>query len=381
MPCGTRLNKSKLNTQNGENMAKCINVKWNNEPCYDIKIEDSWDSLKSSLEEFDIKSKKVCIVTESNVGPFYAKEIRSIIEDAASKVILFEIPAGEKSKNLSMINELYEVLIKEKFDRSDMLVALGGGVIGDMTGFAAATYLRGIDFIQIPTSLLAQVDSSVGGKTGVDFKGYKNMVGAFKQPKLVYINLHTLETLNKREFLSGMGEVIKYGAINDVEFIDWLDKNTDNIKNFNTQALEYMISKCCDFKREVVENDFTEKGERAFLNFGHTIGHAVEKAKDFSLLHGECVAIGMNAALKISLDKGKIDNTQYEKMLNVIKSFELPTTVSGITCKEVFEGTLHDKKMQSGKIKFILVDGIGKAYMDTELSEMDIEHGIESILE
>lgn len=356
-------------------MSEIINVSWKNEPCYDIVIENSWDKLKSCLSEFDTAKKKVCIVTESNVGPHFATKIRTIFEDIFDKVIIFEFPAGEKSKNLDMISELYEALIKEHFDRNDMLAALGGGVTGDMTGFAAATYLRGIDFIQLPTSLLSQVDSSVGGKTGVDFKGYKNMVGAFKQPKLVYINTETLMTLGDREFLSGMGEVIKYGFIKDRSFLDWLKDNKDAIINKEHSVLEEMVAKSCDFKRVVVENDFTEKGERAHLNFGHTIGHSVEKAKNFELLHGECVAIGMAAALRISCDCGKVTEEDVAYGINLIKEFNLPVNTS-IDIEEVYSGILNDKKMDSGKIKFILLDGLGNAYIDKNLTKEQIMNGI-----
>lgn len=361
-------------------MSETIEVLFDNKPCYNIILENSWNGLTNALESLNIKNRKICIVTESNVGPLYAKEVRGILEKSARKVIIFQFPAGEKSKNLEIINELYEVLIKEKFDRNDMLAALGGGVTGDMTGFAAATYLRGIDFIQLPTTLLAQVDSSVGGKTGVDYKGYKNMIGAFKQPSLVYMNTDTLKTLNTREFISGMGEVIKYGFIKDKNFFQWIVDNAESIKSLDKTALEYMIKCSCNAKRVVVENDFTEKGERATLNFGHTIGHAVEKLKNFSLLHGECVAIGMASALDISYKKGKISKEEYTSGIEAIKLFNLPVTVSDINSEDVLEATLHDKKMDSDSIKFILIDGIGNAVIDRNVSKEDIKSAINNVI-
>lgn len=361
-------------------MSETIEVLFDNKPCYNIILENSWNGLTNALESLNIKNRKICIVTESNVGPLYAKEVRDILEKSARKVIIFQFPAGEKSKNLEIINELYEVLIKEKFDRNDMLAALGGGVTGDMTGFAAATYLRGIDFIQLPTTLLAQVDSSVGGKTGVDYKGYKNMIGAFKQPSLVYMNTDTLKTLNTREFISGMGEVIKYGFIKDKNFFQWIVDNAESIKSLDKTALEYMIKCSCNAKRVVVENDFTEKGERATLNFGHTIGHAVEKLKNFSLLHGECVAIGMASALDISYKKGKISKEEYTSGIEAIKLFNLPVTVSDINSEDVLEATLHDKKMDSDSIKFILIDGIGNAVIDRNVSKEDIKSAINNVI-
>lgn len=361
-------------------MSEKINVSYNGKPCYDIILENSWEELAPAVEKLNLQNRKICIVTESNVGPLYAREVRKVLEKVSDKVIIFQFPAGEKSKNLDVINELYEVLIKEKFDRNDMLAALGGGVTGDMTGFAAATYLRGIGFIQIPTSLLAQVDSSVGGKTGVDFKGYKNMIGAFKQPSLVYMNTNTLNTLSKREFLSGMGEVIKYGFIEDEDFFNWIVEHHDSIKALDTQAITYMIKCSCNAKKVVVENDFMEKGQRAILNFGHTIGHAVEKMKDFKLLHGECVAVGMNAALYLSMKKGMISQKDYENAINCIKSFDLPVQVSDLEVKEVFETTLHDKKMDSDVIKFILINEIGTAVIDKSVSKEEIEEAINRIM-
>lgn len=208
----------------------------------------------------------------------------------------FIFPAGEESKTLATVENLYEFLIQNKFERRDMLAALGGGVVGDLTGFTAATYLRGIDFIQIPTSLLAQVDSSIGGKTGVDFRAYKNMVGAFHQPKLVYSCAETLKTLTEQQYISGLGEIIKHGLIKDIAYYHWLKEHKEAILSRDTQTMIEMIEVSCRIKKEVVENDPEEAGERALLNFGHTLGHAVEKLMNFTMLHGECVAVGMHGA-------------------------------------------------------------------------------------
>ena len=213
---------------------------------------------------------------------------------------------------------MYEFLIKNHFDRNDILIALGGGVVGDLTGYTAATYMRGIDFIQIPTTLLSQVDSSIGGKTGVDLKSYKNMVGAFHHPKLVYINVKTLNSLPRREFSSGMAEIIKHGLIMDKEYFVWLNNNSNHIKSLDTKILVEMIYGSCFIKKTVVEEDPNEKGLRAILNFGHTIGHAIEKSKKFKLLHGECVSLGMVAALRISFDREQIS---YEQLSKAIKTY------------------------------------------------------------
>jgi len=287
-------------------MAKRIPVKYEEKFSYDIVIENSYENLPKELEVFSIYNKKLCIVTETNVKDFYADEIMSFLQPCAKEVIVFTFQAGESHKNLDTVQSLYQVLIEYKFERTDMLLALGGGVTGDLTGYAAATYLRGIDFIQLPTSLLAQVDSSIGGKTGVDFQSYKNMIGAFYQPKLVYMNLHTLNTLPKIEYFSGMGEIIKHGLIKDKAYYYWLQAHLSQIKEREFSVLEEMIERSCQIKREVVEKDPKEKGERALLNFGHTLGHAIEKLMNFSLLHGECVALGCVASACISLHRGDI---------------------------------------------------------------------------
>ena len=288
-------------------MSKCINVKYEGKPLYNIVIEQSFDKLAEEFDKLGVTGRKLCIVSDSNVAPLYAKHIEEQLLKTGNKVFTFVFEAGEANKNLDTVEDVYEFLIKNHFDRKDMLVALGGGVVGDLTGFTAATYLRGISFIQVPTSLLAQVDSSIGGKTGVDFRAYKNMVGAFYQPKLVYMNISVLKSLSDRLFNSGFGEIIKHGLIKDAAYYEWLRDNISNIKSRNSDALEQMIYVSCNIKREVVEKDPKEKGDRALLNYGHTLGHAIEKLMDFKLYHGECVTLGMIAALRISVNRGDID--------------------------------------------------------------------------
>lgn len=257
-------------------MSKCINVKYEGKPLYNIVIEQSFDKLAEEFDKLGVTGRKLCIVSDSNVAPLYAKHIEEQLLKTGNKVFTFVFEAGEANKNLDTVEDVYEFLIKNHFDRKDMLVALGGGVVGDLTGFTAATYLRGISFIQVPTSLLAQVDSSIGGKTGVDFRAYKNMVGAFYQPKLVYMNISVLKSLSDRLFNSGFGEIIKHGLIKDAAYYEWLRDNISNIKSRNSDALEQMIYVSCNIKREVVEKDPKEKGDRALLNYGHTLGHAIE---------------------------------------------------------------------------------------------------------
>lgn len=364
---------------NENTIKKRINVKYKNKPCYDIIIGDNFSYLKNEIIKLNVSNRKICIVTESNVGPLYLEIITEIIRPLCRAVVSFQFEAGEARKNLDTVNELYEFLIKNKFDRNDILIALGGGVTGDMTGFAAATYLRGIDYIQIPTSLLSQVDSSIGGKTGVDYKAYKNMVGAFKQPRLVYISLDTLRTLPEREYLSGMGEIIKHGLIKDRDYFEWIKTNVHAINSRELSALGHMIEVSCNIKRGVVERDPKEKGERGLLNFGHTFGHAIEKLMNFSLLHGECVAIGMAGALYISYKKGALTASEYKDILECIKEFNLPTTFSGISVENIIEATYNDKKMDSGAIKFIVLDSVGDAAIDRTVSEDLMKEALSTI--
>ena len=361
-------------------MSIILPVRYENKHCYDIYIENDYDMLFKLIREMNMSNRKACIVTESNVGPIYAKLLKKEFENAFEKVCVFRFQAGENSKNLNTVSNLYEYLILNMFDRNDVLLALGGGVVGDLTGFTAATYLRGIKFIQLPTSLLSQVDSSIGGKTGVDFNGYKNMVGAFYQPSLVYMNISTLKSLPKREFISGMGEIIKHGFIKDVGYLKWLKDNYEKILQLDFDTLQYMISESCMIKRTVVELDPKETlGERALLNFGHTLGHAIEKHSNFTLLHGECVALGMIAALNISYMKNMISSEDKDLGINIIKMY-FSTTVSGMKISDVVETTKSDKKMDSNTIKFILLKSLGNAVIDKSVTTEDMGQALEEVV-
>ena len=361
-------------------MSKCINVKYDGKPLYDIVIEQSFDKLSEEFNKLGVTGRKLCIVSDSNVAELYAKQVSAELEKTGNKVFTYVFEAGEENKNLNTVEDVYEFLIQNHFDRKDMLVALGGGVVGDLTGFTAATYLRGIDFIQVPTSLLAQVDSSIGGKTGVDFRAYKNMVGAFHQPRLVYMNISVLKSLSRRLFNSGFGEIIKHGLIKDIEYYKWLGSNADKIKALDSDVLEHMIYVSCNIKREVVEKDPKEKGDRALLNFGHTLGHAVEKLMNFTLYHGECVTLGMIAALRICVNTGYIYEDEYTAALDMFKLYEFPVSVSGISADDVVNVSKSDKKMDAGKIKFILLKNIGNAYIDYEVSDEEMKEALKDIL-
>lgn len=361
-------------------MSELITVHYNEKPIYDIVIEKDFSKLAMKVSELGISGRKLCIVTDSNVGELYADEVKNELEKTGNAVFVYTFKAGEASKNLNTVEDVYEYLIINKFDRKDMIVALGGGVVGDLAGFTAATYLRGIDFIQVPTSLLAQVDSSIGGKTGVDFRAYKNMVGAFHQPRLVYMYLSVLGSLSERLFNSGFGEIIKHGFIRDKEYYTWLKENIQYIKSHDYDALENMIAISCNIKRRVVELDPTEKGDRALLNFGHTLGHAIEKLKNFELYHGECVVLGMAAALEISRTRQLISDAEYEDAINTFKAYNFPVTVDGISVEDVIKVSKNDKKMDAGKIKFILLDRIGNAYIDKTVTDDEMRAALSKVI-
>lgn len=358
-------------------MAKSIPVISGGTQIYTIELTQDFSALCRHLQQLGYqKDQKICIVTDTHVGPLYADEVKSLLSSSFDSVFVYTFEAGEHNKNLETVNGLYEYLILNHFDRRDFLIALGGGVVGDLTGFAAATYLRGIDFIQVPTTLLSQVDSSIGGKTGVDFLQYKNMVGAFYQPKLVYINLSTLTSLPKRQIISGMGEIIKHGLIKDGAYYHWLAAKHDAILALEPETIEEMIYRSCNIKREVVEKDPTEKGERALLNFGHTIGHAIEKLCDFSLYHGECVGLGILSAAYLSVQLGNITAEDLEDIRRCLISFGFQTDIKGLVPQDILAATKSDKKMVGNQVKFILLSGIGSAYIYRELSNDQILDGI-----
>ncbi len=350
----------------------CMDVKKDGQFCYHIYLEPDFAKLPEAVEPLNIKERKLCIVADSTTAELYGAELKEILKETCTYVSMFVFPAGEVNKTLNTVRDLYEHLILEKFDRKDMLVALGGGVVGDLTGFAAATYLRGIGFIQIPTTLLSQVDSSIGGKTGVDFDAYKNMVGAFHMPHLVYMNLNVLKTLPDRQFACGMGEIIKHGLIQDSDYLEKLSTYQREIREKNYAALLWMVAGSCKIKRHVVEEDPTEQGIRAWLNFGHTIGHSVEKLKDFTLCHGECVAIGCAAAAWMSWKRGLISEKEKEAAEQLLLDYQLPVRVKGLKPEDIVKTTKLDKKMDAGKVKFVLLKKIGEAFVTRDVEDEEL---------
>ena len=357
-------------------MSDRMTVHRDGKPIYDIVMEGNYDRLGQEVASLSVRDRRLCVVTDSTVAELYSDTVIRQLEPVCKEVHLFVFPAGEENKNLDTVRDLYEFLIQNHYDRNDMLVALGGGVVGDLCGFTAATYLRGIDFIQVPTTLLSQVDSSIGGKTGVDFMQYKNMVGAFYQPKLVYMNLSVLQSLPSRQIISGMGEIIKHGLIKDAAYYEWLMAHHDAILALEPAVMEEMIARSCEIKREVVEHDPTEKGERALLNFGHTIGHAIEKLCGFSLYHGECVGLGILAAAYLSKKQGNLTEEQLAGIRQCLSAFGFQTQIDGISTDAVLSATKSDKKMVGNQVKFILLHTIGDAYIYRELSDAQILDGI-----
>lgn len=361
-------------------MSEIINVKNGDDILYEINITKGFQEFSKFLKPFLSNGQKVCIVSDSNVAPLYMDKIKNIVEECGNVCFYFVFNAGEENKNLNTVQDLYEFLIEKHMERRDILIALGGGVVGDLTGFTAATYLRGIGFIQVPTTLLAQTDSSIGGKTGVDFRGYKNMVGAFHQPSLVYMNMDTVNTLDNRQFLSGLGEVIKTALIRDAALLDFIEDNTCKIIDKDTDALSHIVTGSCKIKKGVVERDPKEFGERALLNFGHTLGHAIEKCAGFRILHGECVVLGMVAALKISLSRKLISEDDYNRIYELFERLGYNLDISYLNADEIIAATKSDKKMDKGIVKFILLDGLGNGIIVRDITDDEMLYGLSAIM-
>ncbi len=348
---------------------------------YPIYIDDNYDGLINAFEEAGLTDRSLCIITDTNVAPYYLEKVENILKGHFTKVCSYAFAAGENSKNMETIMDFYKFFIENHLDRKSVLVALGGGVAGDMCGFAAATYMRGISFVQMPTTLLSQVDSSVGGKTGIDFMGNKNMIGAFYQPEFVYINTDTLKTLPYREVAAGIAEAVKYGYIIDKDFLDYFMENKEKIKKLDSEAVNTVIYLSCKAKADVVGQDEKEQGLRAILNFGHTFGHAIETLSDFTMLHGECVGIGMLSGLYFSAQRGMIDENEIEKCEDLLKFFELPVRIKDYSVADIHRQMFNDKKTKNGVINIVALEEIGKAYIDKTATEKEIENAVKYVIE
>lgn len=322
---------------------------------------------------------KVMIVSNPTIAPHYLATVQQTLEKLGCIVDSVLIPDGEQHKNLDSLNLIFTALLEKNHNRDTTLIALGGGVIGDIAGFAAASYQRGIRFIQIPTTLLAQVDSSVGGKTGVNHPLGKNMIGAFKQPVSVIVDTDTLKTLPKREVSAGLAEVIKYGAIFDIHFFEWLEAHIDELVTLDQTALEYCIQRCCQLKADVVARDETEKGDRALLNLGHTFGHAIEAHLGYgNWLHGEAVAVGMLEAAALSEILGDLSPADVARLEKLIARAVLPTVSPDVMQPSDYLPYMwRDKKVLGGKLRLILLKKLGQAYIYADATDSQVQQAIQ----
>ena len=328
------------------------------------------DQIGSLILNQDI-GKKCLVIADSNTCDYFHK-IKPSLEKVGINTSLTIVSSGETSKSLDEVAHLHSICIKEKLDRNSFIIALGGGVIGDLAGYVAASYLRGIPFVQVPTSLLAMVDSSVGGKTGVNLKEGKNLVGAFHQPSLVLADIKTLETLPEREMQAGMAEVVKYGIIKDAEFFKNLEENYSKLTTRgDVNLLASVIGRCCEIKAEVVTNDEFESGLRAILNFGHTLGHAIENITGYSnvFIHGEAISIGMHYAALLSVKYNNLEISDVDRIRILLEKIGLPTKVNNLDWETLKTAMIIDKKSIQGVPRFVLASAIGNVSIGHEISE------------
>lgn len=341
------------------------------------------NNLLTNSKLFPVKSgDKVMIVTNETVAQYYLDTLQQTLNELGCETNVCLIGDGEAYKNLETLNHIYTTLLEHNYGRDCILVALGGGVVGDICGLAAATYQRGVRFIQVPTTLLAQVDSSVGGKTAVNHPLGKNMIGAFYQPQAVIIDLNTLNTLPPREIAAGLAEVIKYGVALDNLFFTWLCQNIIQLKHLDLEALAYAVARCCQLKAQIVMLDEKEAGQRALLNFGHTFGHAIETEMGYgNWLHGEAVAVGMCIATKLSAKLNQEKNNEtvlldsdVTALYDLLKQAGLPTCIpQNMPLEQFFVHMQRDKKVMHGKMRLILLRSLGKSYVDSDIPKIDIE--------
>lgn len=353
---------------------------------YDILVGSNLlNTLGSHIKPL-VPTSHVTIITDTQVAGIYLEKVEASLKAAGISSHVIQLKPGEQTKSFSQLQHIVEEILSTKPERSSMCIALGGGVIGDITGFAASIILRGISFIQVPTTLLSQVDSSVGGKTGINSTHGKNLIGSFYQPKLVIADLDVLASLSERDFLSGYAEVVKYGAINKPEFFAWLEDNVAAIRLRDPNVLRHCVLQSCQAKAEIVSQDEKEKGARALLNLGHTFGHALEVELGYSgiLLHGEAVAIGMVMAFQLSAQEGYCSEADVERLVAHLEAVGLPTSVKAIEhhwdADVLIEHMHKDKKVSDGKLVFILAKGLGKSYIDKQVTVGALQQLFQRIL-
>lgn len=327
-----------------------------------IVIKENFDDLPRALSLINAVGKKFCIITDTNVSALYLEEVYSRVACCDNRVFSFSMEPGEDSKSLDTVNKIYDFLFENKFDRDDIIIALGGGVVGDTAGYTASTYKRGLRFIQIPTTLLAQVDSAIGGKNAVDYNGVKNLIGTFYNPSLVYINKTVLDSLPPEEVSNGKAELIKTGIISKGDF-------------------EPAIEDCVFFKKQITDEDPYDENKRMFLNFGHTFGHALESIYGYSLKHGYCVALGMICAFSVSADRGWLPDDKIGILKSVLKKNGLYVSVRLKDPEKIIEYLSDDKKIRDGRLRFVLMKGLGNPVVADDVSDKEIRHALEKINE
>ena len=347
-----------------------------NKNSYEVNIETGiLDTIGDKLIDLGINtSRKILIISNQEIAALFGARLIDNLKRNKFNTKIFIIKAGERYKNIQTLNEIYDAAFEYGLERGSLLIALGGGIVGDITGLAAATWLRGLDYIQIPTTLLSMVDSSVGGKTAVNHPRGKNLIGAFHQPKAVYIDTKTLETLPKREFKAGMAEIIKYGIIKDEELFQYLEceSNLKLINELNSKSLMKIIKKSVETKADIVSMDEKEKGIRAILNYGHSFGHVIENLCGYGeYLHGEAISVGMRIAGDIALDKGIWSAKESKRQNNLLKSYGLPVNIPKIEKNQILKILMGDKKVKGGKMRFILPKRIGEVGIYSNIENSD----------
>lgn len=348
---------------------------------YNIYIGENLDKYFGDFLHKQNFSQKCMVITDENVGSIYGEKYLQILRENNFVPLLVKVPSGENTKSLEIAQVLYTKAIEHGLDRKSPIFALGGGVVGDLAGFIAATFMRGVPFIQIPTSLLAMVDSSVGGKVAINHSLGKNLIGAFYQPKGVFIDINFLQTLPKREFATGMAEVIKYGYIDDESFLDYLLKYRDEILNLDRDKLIYIIEKCCRIKGNIVLKDEKENSIRGLLNFGHTLAHSIETETKYEQYnHGEAVAIGMVCAGYISHYKNHYPLSQIKKMRDLLQIYYLPIFANNLSIEKLYSHLYADKKAIDGVINWILLNEKGKIYIDNNVLEEMVKKSIQQVI-
>lgn len=337
------------------------------------KLSDFFSCIKKQM--------KVCVIADEIVAKYQIETLKKYLHRSGIYANILLLKGKEEEKTLATIEKIYHYLFQKQYTRGDMLLAFGGGVIGDIVGYAAATYMRGIPYLQVPTTLLAMVDSSIGGKTAVNFYDHKNMIGAFYPPEAIYMNLDVLKTLPERQYDAAFGEIIKYAFIKDKKYVSWLEQSADRLKKRDLLFLQEMVCRCCRMKLKIVCKDPKERGDRVLLNFGHTIGHALEQQSGFSLLHGECVAIGMVAAAHISYQKRRLSYAELMQIEHILKKFHLPVRIKKMNQKELLSVIQHDKKRTTQKFQFIILQKIGKACVDLCVTEEQLQRAMDYIMQ